>query len=85
MVDALTTFLHSLSSSIFFLSFFGTDQQCPGRTGQKFAPSDGDIAQLARAMALQAIGRGFESHYLQYMPERGSASERFSLTYTREG
>ena len=24
----------------------------------------GDIAQLARAAALQAVGRGFESHYL---------------------
>ena len=26
----------------------------------------GDIAQLARAVALQAIGQGFESPYLQF-------------------
>ena len=29
-----------------------------------FIYMDGDIAQLARAVALQAIGQGFESPYL---------------------
>ena len=33
----------------------------------------GDIAQLVRAAALQAVGRGFESHYLHEAegPRRG--------------
>jgi ribosomal protein S18 acetylase RimI-like enzyme len=30
----------------------------------------GDIAQLARAAALQAVGRGFESHYLHEAEDR---------------
>ena len=51
----------------------------------KCAPSDGDIAQLARAMALQAIGRGFESHYLHTMPGRGNGLERISLTFIGKG
>ena len=50
-------------------------------------PGDGDIAQLARAMALQAIGRGFESHYLHEMPrvrERPGAGF-FDITRDGEG
>jgi len=49
------------------------------------APSDGDIAQLARAMALQAIGRGFESHYLHKVPGRGNGLERFFFDNHRDG
>jgi hypothetical protein len=33
----------------------------------------GDIAQLARAAALQAVGRGFDSHYLH---ESGESARR---------
>ena len=41
----------------------------------------GDVAQLARAPALQAGGRGFESHRLHQYPS-GSLALRF--TYTRK-
>ena len=43
----------------------------------------GDIAQLARAAALQAVGRGFESHYLHfraYGALAGGALKERSLT-----
>ena len=33
-------------------------------TVESLPPSNGGIAQLARAVALQAIGQGFESPYL---------------------
>ena len=73
MVDAILTFF--ASTPIFYLlPFFicrsykfsiHTRHTKLTSVEERNAPSDGDIAQLARAMALQAIGRGFESHYLQ--------------------
>ena len=51
----------------------------------------GDIAQLARAAALQAVGQGFESPYLQYKRVSTCCWQRLdgplesSLTYTRDG
>ena len=36
----------------------------------------GDIAQLARAAALQAVGRGFESLYLQMQAECTAVRDR---------
>ncbi len=42
-------------------------------------PGDGDVAQLARAPALQAGGRGFESHHLQPIA-RGALPETTALT-----
>ena len=47
--------------------------------------TNGDIAQLARAAALQAVGRGFESLYLHEAARvpRVAAYEIFYIT--REG
>ena len=51
----------------------------------------GDIAQLARAAALQAVGQGFKSPYLHKVSIAGSYWSKFRfrrnryLTITREG
>ncbi|VBB40695.1 hypothetical protein TRIP_E330002 [uncultured Spirochaetota bacterium] len=46
----------------------------------------GDIAQLARAAALQAVGRGFESLYLHEAARRGLKwSARRFFYIPREG
>ena len=46
----------------------------------------GDIAQLARAAALQAVGRGFESLYLHEAAQRGRRGPlECSFTYTGKG
>jgi hypothetical protein len=51
-----------------------------------FGERAGDIAQLARAAALQAVGRGFKSHYLHEAdgPRRGPPGDTIFDT-TREG
>ncbi len=65
-------------SSILFPFLLRHRSTMPGASRAKFAPSDGDIAQLARAMALQAIGRGFESHYLHL---NAGTRERFRAVF----
>ena len=46
----------------------------------------GDIAQLARAAALQAVGRGFESLYLHEAAQRGRRGPfECSFTYIGKG